>query len=52
MSYVNRINVAFQEVGMETTVKAVKAFVILRQSGLSVEDKKRVIAMSGGYEQN
>jgi hypothetical protein len=49
MSYVNRINVAFQEVGMETTVKAVKAFVILRQSGLSVEDKKRVIAMSGGY---
>ena len=46
MSYVNRINVAFQEVGMETTVKAVKAFVILRQSGLSVEDKKRVMCMT------
>ena len=50
MSYVNRINVAFQEVGMETTVKAVKAFVILRQSGLPVEDKKRVISMSDGYD--
>ena len=50
MSYVNRINVAFQEVGAETTVKTVKAFVILRQSGLSVEDKKRVIAMADGYD--
>lgn len=50
MSYVNRINVAFTEVGEDTTVKQVKAFVLLRQSGLSAEDKKRVIAMADGYD--
>eukprot|EP00435_Cladocopium_sp_Y103_P020778 s1772_g5.t1 len=50
MSYVNRINVAFAEVGDETTLKQVKAFVMLRQSGLGAEDKKRVIAMADGYE--
>ena len=50
MSYVNRINVAFTEVGEDTTVKQVRAFVLLRQSGLSAEDKKRVIAMADGYD--
>ena len=50
MSYVNRVNVAFSEVGDETTLKQVKAFVMLRQSGLSSEDKKRVISMADGYE--
>ena len=50
MSYVNRINVAFTEVGEDTNVKQVKAFVLLRQSGLSAEDKKRVIAMADGYD--
>ena len=41
---------AFQEVGSETTVQTVKAFVILRQSGLNAEDKKRIISMAGSYE--
>ena len=50
VSYVNRINVAFQEVGSETTVQTVKAFVILRQSGLNAEDKKRIISMAGSYD--
>lgn len=49
MSYVNRLNVAFDEVGEETTVKEVKAFILLRQSCLNPEDKKRVIAMADGY---
>eukprot|EP00435_Cladocopium_sp_Y103_P018919 s1103_g4.t1 len=50
MSFVNRINVAFDEVGPETTVQQVRAFVMLRQSSLTVEDKKRVVAMAGNYE--
>ena len=50
VSFVNRINVAFQEVGSETTVQTVKAFVILRQSGLNAEDKKRIISMAGNYD--
>ena len=41
---------AFQEVGSETTVQTVKAFVILRQSGLNAEDRKRIISMAGSYE--
>lgn len=50
LSFVNRINVAFEEVGGETTVREVRAFVMLRQSALGSEDKKRVVAMAGGYE--
>eukprot|EP00435_Cladocopium_sp_Y103_P058128 s1760_g20.t1 len=50
MSFVNRINVAFDEVGVETTVKQVRAFVMLRQSALNSEDKKRVVSMAGSYE--
>ena len=50
LSFVNRINVAFEEVGGETTVRQVRAFVMLRQSALGSEDKKRVVAMAGGYE--
>eukprot|EP00435_Cladocopium_sp_Y103_P046045 s2366_g13.t1 len=50
VSFVNRLNVAFNEVGDETTVKQVKAFVLLRQSNLSSEDKRRVISMADGYD--
>ncbi|CAL1129202.1 unnamed protein product [Cladocopium goreaui] len=50
MSFVNRINVAFEEVGSETTVQQVRAFVMLRQSALTVEDKKRVVSMAGNYD--
>ena len=50
MSYVNRINVAFAEVSDEVTLKQMKAFVLLRQSALGVDDKKRVIAMADGYD--
>ena len=48
MSYANRLSVAFQELGDQATVKSFQAFVLLRQSGLPVEDRKRVIAMTEG----
>jgi hypothetical protein len=41
-SYVNRLSVSFHEFGT-LTVKDIKAFIVLRQSSLSVEDKKRVL---------
>jgi len=50
MSYVNRINVAFAEVSDEVTLKQMKAFVLLRQSALGADDKKRVISMADGYD--
>ena len=46
-SYVNRMNVAFAEID-KVTVPEIKAFIMLRQSGLGAEDKKRVLAMCGG----
>ena len=48
MSFVNRINVAFAEVGPDLT--QVKAFIMLRQSSMGIEDKKRIISMSDGYD--
>lgn len=48
VSFVNRMNVAFDDLGSTVTIKDFKAFVLLRQSALGVEDKKRVLAMSGG----
>ena len=45
-SYVNRLSVSFHELGT-LTVKDIKAFIVLRQSSLSVEDKKRVLTMAG-----
>ena len=50
LSFVNRIDVAFEEVGGETTVQQVRACVMLRQSALSSEDKKRVVSMASGHE--
>ena len=43
-SYVNRMAVAFHELG-NMTVKDIRAFILLRQSSLTVEDKKRVLSM-------
>ena len=47
-SFVNRLDVAFGEVGHETTLKSVMAFVLLKQSNLTTEDKKKILTMTGG----
>ena len=46
-SYVNRMNVAFNEIA-NVTLQEVQAFIMLRQSVLNGEDKKRVLSMTGG----
>ena len=46
-SYVNRLQVAMDELG-NVSVKEVHAFLLLRQSVLSPEDKKKVLTMTGG----
>ena len=48
MSYVNRLGVAFAEIGDSVTVKDFHAFILLRQSNLSSDDKKKVLTMTGG----
>ena len=47
MSFVNRLNVAFMELG-EVNVKDMKAFILLRQSSLTADDKRKVIVMTNG----
>ena len=47
-SYVNRLMVAFDEVGPDTTLKSVIAFILLKQSSLNHEDKKKVLTMTNG----
>ena len=47
-SFVNRLGVAFAELGDTVTVKDFHAFVLLRQSCLSVDDKKKILTMTGG----
>eukprot|EP00913_Durusdinium_trenchii_P007300 g6862.t1 len=46
-SYVNRMNVAFAEIP-SVSIQEIKAFIMLRQSYLNAEDKKRVLSMTGG----
>ena len=46
-SFVNRLAVAFEEVG-EVTLKDVRAFILLRQCALSNEDKKKILTMTSG----
>ena len=46
-SFVNRLQVAMDELG-EVTVQEFHAFLLIRQSALTVEDKKRVLTMTGG----
>ena len=48
MSFVNRLGVAFAEIGDSVTVKDFHAFILLRQSNLSPDDKKKVLTMTGG----
>ena len=47
-SFVNRLNVAFHDVGLDTTLKTVRAFVLLKQSNLSMEDKKKALTITSG----
>ena len=48
MSFSNRLQVAFDEVGDKVTLNEVRAFILLRQSNLSTDDKRKVIAMVNG----
>ena len=48
MSFVNRLSVAFHELGDSVTIKELKAFILLRQSNLNAEDKRKVITLTGG----
>ena len=48
MSYVNRLSVAFHELGDSVTIKELRAFILLRQSNLNTEDKRKVITLTGG----
>jgi len=47
LSYVNRLNVAFTELG-KVDIADMRAFILLRQSALLAEDKKKVITLTGG----
>ena len=47
-SFSLRLNAAFDDLGGQVTVKDMQAFVMLRQSALSNEDKKKVLAMTNG----
>ena len=47
-SYSLRMQAAFNDLGDKATIKEMQAFVILRQSCLNNEDKKRALAMSNG----
>ena len=51
-SFVNRLDVAFEEVGQDTTLKSVIAFVLLKQSSLTHEDKKKILTMTNGMFDN
>ena len=48
MSYTNRLNVAFDDLGSEVKVQDVKAFILLRQSCMTSDDKKKVLTMTSG----
>eukprot|EP00435_Cladocopium_sp_Y103_P059980 s1270_g21.t1 len=47
-SFSLRLNAAFEDLGEKVTVKEMQAFVMLRQSALSNDDKKKVLAMTNG----
>eukprot|EP00435_Cladocopium_sp_Y103_P067100 s130_g29.t1 len=48
MSFTNRLNVAFADLGDDVKVQDFKAFVLLRQSCLTGEDKKKILTMTSG----
>lgn len=43
-----RFQAAFDEMGSDTTIRSMQAFILLRQSALTNEDKKKVLSMTGG----
>ena len=47
-SYVNRMQVAFADLDDKLTLKEIQAFLLLRQSALTIEDKKKVLTMVNG----
>ena len=47
-SFTLRLRAAFHDLGETVTVQEMQAFILLRQSCLSNEDKKRVLSMAGG----
>ena len=47
-SFTLRLQAAFHDLGTKVTVSEMQAFILLRQSCLSNEDKKRVLSMTGG----
>ena len=47
-SYAMRMQTAFHDLGDKVTVKEMQAFVLLRQSALGTEDKKRILSMIDG----
>ena len=47
-SYTLRLQAAFHDLPEKVTVQDMQTFILLRQSNLSNEDKKRVLAMTGG----
>ena len=48
MSFTNRLNVAFDDLGSDIKIQDVKAFILLRQSCMTSDDKKKVLTMTGG----
>eukprot|EP00435_Cladocopium_sp_Y103_P037269 s436_g9.t2 len=48
MSFTNRLNVAFSDLGDNVKLADFKAFILLRQSSLSNEDKRKILTMTGG----
>ena len=47
MSFTNRLTVAFDDLG-DVKIHDFKAFILLRQSNLNTEDKKKILTMTGG----
>ena len=47
-SFSLRMQAAFDEIGQDVKIQDMQAFVMLRQSNLSSEDKKRILSMTNG----
>ena len=47
-SYTSRLEIAFDELGPETTIKDIQAYVLLRQSSFDAMSKKQLLMLTGG----
>ena len=47
-SFSLRLQAAFDEIGADVKIQEMQAFVMLKQSCLSADDKKKILAMTGG----